>query len=164
MAMIKDNHVSAAGGVKNAVSVCVKYLKSIGKYGAVPIELETRTLDEVRTAVTLEGVDRLMLDNMVKFKDGGEIDVTMLSEALKIVDGSGIKIETEASGNVTLETVHKISHWVQLLVAGQLTHSVTAMDISLEINKMKLHTLVNKSVNLVIEKRTSNRLDVGRYV
>eukprot|EP01104_Vermistella_antarctica_P018799 TRINITY_DN7103_c0_g1_i1.p1 TRINITY_DN7103_c0_g1~~TRINITY_DN7103_c0_g1_i1.p1 ORF type:complete len:379 (+),score=45.99 TRINITY_DN7103_c0_g1_i1:102-1139(+) len=126
----------------------------------IPVEVEAGTLDEVREAIRChaEGltVDRLMLDNMAKYtyhavadhhvkKDGGggggggeggggvktNVDVRLLAEAVEIVGG---RIPTEASGNVTLETIHDIaSTGVTYISSGALTHSVIALDISLNV-------------------------------
>lgn len=133
MVMIKDNHVSAAGGVKQAVEAVHAYLKETGRQ--VPIEVETRTFDEVKTVVALHKagtkVDRIMLDNMVTVGDDGSIDCTRLEQALAIIDKT---IPTEASGNVTLATVGTIAKTgVDYISSGSLTHSVTALDISLKI-------------------------------
>lgn len=130
MAMIKDNHVTAAGGIVEAVTQVKQYLQAKGVYGKVKIELETRTLEEVELACTLDGVDRIMLDNMVKVQDG-KVDTSMLQKALKIING---RVQTEASGNVTMQTVAEIAKTnVDFISSGALTHSVIALDISMKI-------------------------------
>jgi nicotinate-nucleotide pyrophosphorylase (carboxylating) len=132
MVMIKDNHITASGGITKAVSQTVKYLKQQNKEH-IKIEVETRTFDEVKEAVALAGqIDRIMLDNMVKGETGGRVDTSMLEQALKIIGG---RVDTEASGNVTLDTVGAIAKTgVTYISTGAITHSVIALDISLKIS------------------------------
>ena len=129
MIMIKDNHIAASGGIDKAVANAQEYLAE--KSLPAKIEVETRTMDEVRQVMGLIGgailrhLRRvpLMLDNM---------SLADMTEAVKIIDG---KVETEASGNVTLETVHEIGQTgVTFISSGALTHSVVALDISLNIS------------------------------
>lgn len=103
-----------------------------------PLEVETRTLDELKETLNVfDGdkdtmVTRIMLDNMTKKNDLGEIDVSMLDEAMAMIGDR--KVETEASGNVTIESIRQIAKTgVQYISCGALTHSVTALDISLNI-------------------------------
>ena len=130
MVMIKDNHIAAAGGIANAVAACEKYLKE-NNLSTVKIEVEARTMDEVRTVIDLlddptvetASVSRLMLDNM---------SVDDMRDAVQLING---RVETEASGNVTLNTVHAIGQTgVTYISSGALTHSVSALDISLNID------------------------------
>jgi nicotinate-nucleotide pyrophosphorylase (carboxylating) len=136
MILIKDNHVTASGGVKSAVIAAKDLLVKRGEFKKIKIELETRTLQEVQEALEFQqDIDRIMLDNMVHFKiakDGSSIvDTSMLEDALALIQG---KLETEASGNVTLESIPAISKTgVDYISSGSLTHSVTALDISLKI-------------------------------
>jgi len=140
MVMIKDNHVFSAGGVEKAISSVHDYLTKRKKNSnkKIEIEIETRTLDEVKQVLKCGGVDRIMLDNMVKVKRDKNgtvqsIDTTMLSEAVKLING---KYQTEASGNVMLDTVGTIAlTGVDYISSGSLTHSVTALDISLKIKQ-----------------------------
>jgi len=132
MVMIKDNHVSAAGGVTQAVTKVQKALKA-SKSTNIEIELETRTLQEVEEAIKLSGIHRLMLDNMVTVR-GHDVDVSMLKAAVQIVKG---RIPTEASGNVSERTVRQIAETgVDFISVGALTHSVIALDISLKIREV----------------------------
>lgn len=131
MVMIKDNHITAAGGLSEAVSRVHKYLATKGLTGKVQVEVETRTMDEVREALSIPGIDRLMLDNMVVLEDDGTVNTSMLREAVAIIAG---RVDTEASGNVTLATVREIAQThVTYISSGALTHSAVALDISLKI-------------------------------
>lgn len=116
MVLIKDNHIKAAGSITKAVSK----IKN-GSKKKIKIEVETRTLDEVRKAINTK-VDIIMLDNMT---------VETMRKAIKLIDG---KIKTEASGNVNLNTLKKIAGTgVDYISVGALTHSVKALDISMKI-------------------------------
>ncbi|MCU0453152.1 MAG: carboxylating nicotinate-nucleotide diphosphorylase [Bacteroidetes bacterium] len=116
MVLIKDNHIDAAGGITAAIQGARSF-----SGGRLPIEVECRTLDDVREAFGLK-VDRIMLDNM---------DLSTIRKAVHLVDG---RIPLEVSGNVTLETVRAYAETgVDLISVGALTHSVKAMDISMKI-------------------------------
>uniref|UniRef100_B2RFS9 Quinolinate phosphoribosyltransferase [decarboxylating] 2, mitochondrial n=2 Tax=Nicotiana TaxID=4085 RepID=QPT2_NICGL len=135
MVMIKDNHISAAGGVGKALKSVDQYLEQ--NKLQIGVEVETRTIEEVREVLeyasqTKTSLTRIMLDNMVVPLSNGDIDVSMLKEAVELING---RFDTEASGNVTLETVHKIGQTgVTYISSGALTHSVKALDISLKID------------------------------
>ena len=129
MILIKDNHIAAAGGVRAAIEAAQQYRRDQG--AALSIEIETRTLDEVRAVLEIGGVDVILLDNMVTLSLGGVTDTSLLQEAVALVDG---RIATEASGNVTLATVPAIAATgVTYISCGALTHSVKALDLSLKI-------------------------------
>ena len=115
MVLIKDNHVDAAGGVERAVAL------ARGRWGRrFKIEVETRTLDEVKAALA-SGVDRIMLDNM---DDDG------IRAAVGLVAG---RAQTEASGNMSLERMPALHEaGVDFVSVGELTHSVRAHDFSLK--------------------------------
>jgi len=120
MVLIKDNHVDAAGGVSNAVERVVRFLASRGI--DIPIELETRTLEEVREALSCDGITRIMLDNF---------PLDLMHQAMALIGG---KLEVEASGGITLDTVRPIAETgVDFISVGALTHSVRALDLSLEL-------------------------------
>lgn len=120
MILVKDNHILAAGGITAAVRRCVDYL-SVRELD-VPIEVETRTLAEVREALRCAGVKRIMLDNF---------DITGMREAVKCVDHAK---EVEASGGVTLESVREVAETgVDFISVGALTHSTRALDLSLDL-------------------------------
>ena len=119
MFLIKDNHIEVAGSITKAVEGCVKYNKK--HRTKFKIEVETKNLKEVEEALTTKA-DIIMLDNF-------EIDE--MKKAVKIING---KCKVEASGGVNLDTVKAIAETgVDFISVGALTHSVKALDISLEI-------------------------------
>ena len=129
MILIKDNHIAAVGGMRAAIEAAQRYRQE--KDPALKIEIEARTLDEVRAVLKIGGVDVILLDNMVTVQPGGVIDTSVLQDAVALVDG---RFATEASGNVTLATVPAIAATgVTYISCGALTHSVKALDISLKI-------------------------------
>ena len=116
-AMLKDNHVDAGGGIKNAVAKLKSKLGHMTK-----IALEVRNLDELRQALEAK-VDVIMLDNM---------SCEMMREAVEITNGQAM---LEASGGITDETLRDIAETgVDIISMGAITHSVTAFDISLKIS------------------------------
>ena len=113
--LLKDNHIGAAGGVKEAVTMAKEYASFVRK-----IEVEVENLDMVREAVEA-GADIIMLDNMTP---------EMMKEAVRIIDG---RAETERSGNVTLENVARLTDiGVDYISSGALTHSAPILDVSLK--------------------------------
>ncbi|MEZ4702482.1 MAG: carboxylating nicotinate-nucleotide diphosphorylase [Rhodothermales bacterium] len=128
--LIKDNHIAAAGGIATVLSAAAAYRSA--KDPALRIEIEARTLDEVRAVLAAGGADIILLDNMVRLDADGRVDASMLLEAVRLVGG---RLVTEASGNVTLDTVPAIAATgVDFISSGALTHSVSALDISLKID------------------------------
>ena len=129
MVLVKDNHIAAAGGVRAA-------LDAVAAAGTpVPVEVEARTLGEVDAvlAAAADGVrvDRVLLDNFARRGADGALDVAPLAEAVARIGG---RLQTEASGNVTLDSVAAIAATgVDFISSGALTHSVTALDVSLKI-------------------------------
>lgn len=88
MVLIKDNHVSASGGVSAAVTNVHQFLasKNAAAGSTIAIEIETRNLDEVKQALALGGIDRILLDNMVTVNPlNGNVDVSVLADAMKLV-------------------------------------------------------------------------------
>ena len=119
MIILKDNHVDYAGGVAEAIAATHAYLAKTGRQ--LPIEIETRSLDEVQQALDAGGIDRIMLDNM-----GPE----QLREAVALVAG---RFPTEASGGITEMTIAQVAHTgVDYISVGALTHSVKSLDLSLK--------------------------------
>lgn len=113
--MLKDNHINAAGGVKEAIAAAKAYAPFVRK-----IEVETETLDMVREAVEA-GADIIMLDNMT---------TEQMAEAIAIIDG---RAQTECSGNITRENIKKITDLgVDFVSSGALTHSAPILDLSLK--------------------------------
>lgn len=119
MFLVKDNHIATAGSIIRAVDACKEWISK--KDGDLKIEVETRNLDEVKEALKCR-VDVIMLDNF---------DIDLMKEAVKLING---KCKIEASGMVNLNTVREIAETgVDYISVGALTHSVKALDISLEI-------------------------------
>lgn len=116
MIMLKDNHVDSAGGITTAVNNTREYLRKNNL--DLEIEVETRSLDEVREAINNK-VDRIMFDNF---------SPDTCKEAVVIVSG---RAETEASGGITVDTLKDYAETgVNYISIGALTHSVKALDIS----------------------------------
>lgn len=113
--MLKDNHIGAAGGIKNAVKLAKEYSSFVRK-----IEVEVETLEECKEALEA-GADIIMLDNM---------SVEDMKRAVKLIDGKAL---TECSGNVTKENIKNIiSTGVDFVSSGALTHSAPILDLSLK--------------------------------
>ena len=113
--LLKDNHIGAAGGVKEAVTMAKEYAPFVRK-----IEVEVENLDMLREALEA-GADIIMLDNM---------SVEDMKEAVKLCKG---KAETECSGNVTKENVASlVDIGVDYISSGALTHSSPILDLSLK--------------------------------
>lgn len=119
MFLIKDNHIEVAGSITNAVDACVKYNKRHNN--KFKIEVETKNLKEVKEALTTKA-DIIMLDNF---------EIEEMKKAVELING---KCKVEASGGVNLDTVKAFAETgVDYISVGALTHSVKALDISLEI-------------------------------
>ncbi len=118
--MIKDNHIKGAGGIAQAVAATRAAIPHTMK-----IEVETESLEQVQEALAA-GADIIMLDNM---------PLETMREAVRLIDGRAV---VEASGGVTLETIRAIAETgVDVISVGALTHSVKALDISLDLNQRK---------------------------
>lgn len=119
MVLIKDNHIDFAG----SITAAVERVRMSGT--KLEIEVETRTLDNVREALSL-GVERILLDNM---------SIDTMREAVAICDG---RAKLEASGNVTLDNVLEVAGTgVDYISVGALTHSPKVFDVSLEFVEKK---------------------------
>ncbi len=114
--LIKDNHIAAAGSIKNAVLNVKNKLET-----SMSIEVECDNLEQVKESLDV-GVDIIMLDNM---------NLTQIKKAVRLIDG---KSKVEVSGNVTLDRIKEISKTgVDYISVGSITHSVKAVDIGLDI-------------------------------
>lgn len=115
-AMLKDNHIDAAGGITAAIT---KLRSKIGHM--TKIEVETRNLDELKEALDAKA-DIIMLDNM---------SPELMKQAVEITNGRAV---LEASGGITNETIRAVAEsGVDIISIGALTHSVKAFDISMYI-------------------------------
>jgi len=113
--LIKDNHINACGGIRQAVE---KARASVPH--TVKIEVEVETLEQVQEALDC-GADIIMLDNM---------DIDTMAKAVKVINGRAI---VEASGSVSLETARSIAEaGVDVISVGRITHSAPALDISMK--------------------------------
>lgn len=122
MFLIKDNHIEIAGSISKAVENCRYFMKK--KKKKFLIEVETKNLDEVREALE-NNVDIIMLDNF---------NIDDMKKAVELING---KCKVEASGGVNLSTIKSIAETgVDYISVGGLTHSVKALDISLEIKSL----------------------------
>ena len=113
--LLKDNHIGAAGGVREAVRLAKEYAPFVRK-----IEVETENLEMVKEAVEA-GADIIMLDNMSPEE---------MKEAVRLIDG---RAKTECSGNVTRENISRlVDIGVDYISSGALTHSAPILDISMK--------------------------------
>lgn len=119
MIMLKDNHNDFAGGITASVNATKKYLRDTHRN--LRIEVETRNIDEVKEALEVGGVDRIMLDNMSNEE---------MTSAVALING---RSETEASGGITEKTIRSVAMTgVDYISVGALTHSIKSLDISLK--------------------------------
>lgn len=117
MILIKDNHIDFAGGIEKAIDRARQYCRDNAKN--LKIEVEVRSLDDIRRVMKHGGVDRIMFDNFTP---------ELTKEAVKLVDG---KYETESSGGITLENLRAYGETgVDFISVGALTHSVKGLDMS----------------------------------
>lgn len=118
MIMLKENHIDYAGGVSAAIKNSLSYLKDNNIN--IPIEIETRNLEELNEVLQVGGIQRIMLDNFT---------LNDLQKAVSLING---RFETEASGGINLETVRAIAEMgVDFVSVGALTHTVKSLDISM---------------------------------
>ncbi|CAM4493254.1 carboxylating nicotinate-nucleotide diphosphorylase [Paenibacillus typhae] len=121
--MIKDNHIKGAGGILQAVGRARANIPH-----TMMIEVETESLEQVEEALTA-GADIIMLDNM---------EPELMKEAVRRIKTKSPHVKTEASGNVSLETVRRIAEsGVDVISVGRLTYSFNSLDISLDLNARK---------------------------
>lgn len=119
MIMLKDNHIDYCGGIEKAIEKANEYLKKNNLN--IPIEIETRSIEDVQRVVAVGNVQRIMLDNFTPEK---------IIEALKIIDK---KFETEASGGIHLESIESFAKTgVDFISVGSIIHHAVSMDMSLK--------------------------------
>ena len=117
MILIKDNHIDFAGGIEKAISRAQEYCKSNNK--DLKIEVEVRSLEDIRKVLAHGGVDRIMFDNFTP---------ELTREAVKLVNG---RFETESSGGITLQNLRQYGEaGVDFISVGALTHSVKGLGMS----------------------------------
>jgi nicotinate-nucleotide pyrophosphorylase (carboxylating) len=120
MVLIKDNHVDGAGGIEAALNAARAYLNE--KKLNIPIEIEVRSMDELKLAIENGKADRIMLDNF---------STSQTKAAVDFVNGRSL---LESSGGITLETIKGYAEaGVDFISVGALTHSVKSLDMSLKI-------------------------------
>jgi nicotinate-nucleotide pyrophosphorylase (carboxylating) len=119
MIMLKDNHIDYSGGIENAINKAWKYVQE--RKPGLKIEVETRSIEDVKKVIQTGKADRIMLDNFSPVK---------IKEALKIVDG---KYETEASGGITLQNLETYAATgVDFISSGAIIHQAKSLDLSLK--------------------------------
>ena len=119
MVMLKDNHIDFCGGIRQAIENTCDYLRKNGLN--LKIEVETRSLDDVRQVMAVGNVDRIMLDNYTP---------AQTEEAVKLIAG---KYETEASGGITLDNIVAYARTgVDYISVGAIIHHAVSMDLSLK--------------------------------
>ena len=124
MIMLKDNHIDYCGGITKAVEKAYRYVQE--QQPGLKIEVETRSLDDVREVMTVGKIDRIMLDNFTP---------ELISEALLIIDG---KYETEASGGITLDNLTDYAATgVDFVSSGAVIHQARSLDLSLKAVTLK---------------------------
>lgn len=117
MILIKDNHIDFAGGIEKAIERARQYCRDNNR--DLKIEVEVRSLDDIRKVMAVGGIDRIMFDNFTP---------ELTAEAVKLVDG---KYETESSGGITIENLRDYGEaGVDFISVGALTHSVKGLDMS----------------------------------
>lgn len=119
MILIKDNHIDYAGGVTAAITKTKEYLKAKGKN--LKIEVEARTLDEIREILQFDDIERILIDNFTPEETKG---------AVALING---KCKTESSGGITKESIRAYAQaGVDYISVGALTHHISSLDLSLK--------------------------------
>ncbi|MGB3735020.1 MAG: carboxylating nicotinate-nucleotide diphosphorylase [Ilumatobacter sp.] len=120
MALVKDNHVAAAGGVAAAFAR-VRELEA-----SIPVEIEVDDLDGLREAITA-GADEVLVDNFT---------LDLMRDAVSIRDEMNPAVRLEASGGLTLDTARAVAETgVDLIAVGELTHSARVLDLGLDLRE-----------------------------
>ncbi len=119
MIMLKDNHIDYIGGIENAINKAYDYVQKNNLN--LKIEVETRSIEDVKKVMAIGKVDRIMLDNFAPEK---------IVEALKIIEG---KYETEASGGINYENIESYAATgVDYISSGAVIHQAVSLDLSLK--------------------------------
>lgn len=119
MIMLKDNHIDYAGGIEAALASAYNYVET--KKPGLLIEIETRSIEDVKRVIAFGKADRIMLDNF---------SPAQISEALKLIDG---KFETEASGGINLDNITAYAKTgVDYVSVGSVIHHAVSADLSLK--------------------------------
>jgi nicotinate-nucleotide pyrophosphorylase (carboxylating) len=119
MVMLKDNHIDFCGGIEKAIEKTNQYLKA--KNLDLKIEVETRSIDDVKRVLAVGGIHRIMLDNYTP---------EQLAEAVTLING---KYETEASGGITIDNIEAYAKTgVDYISVGAIIHHAVSMDLSLK--------------------------------
>jgi nicotinate-nucleotide pyrophosphorylase (carboxylating) len=118
MALVKDNHVAAAGGVAEAFAL-VRDLES-----TIPVEIEVDSIEGLREAIDA-GADEVLIDNFTP---------AQMREAVAVRDGMNPAVMIEASGGLTIATAREVGETgVDFIAVGELTHSARVLDIGLDL-------------------------------
>jgi len=124
MIMLKDNHIDYCGGIEMAIERAYAYVQNGRRH--LKIEIETRSIDDVKRVIAFGKVDRIMLDN---FKP------EMIKQALTIINGA---YETEASGGINLENIKEYAETgVDFISSGSIIHQAVNLDLSLKAEILK---------------------------
>jgi nicotinate-nucleotide pyrophosphorylase (carboxylating) len=119
MIMLKDNHIDYCGGIQKAIEKAWEYIQE--KKPGLKIEVETRSIEDVKKVMETGKVNRIMLDNFSPEK---------IREALKIIEG---KYETEASGGITIDNIEiYAATGVDYISSGAIIHQAKSLDLSLK--------------------------------
>jgi len=119
MVMIKDNHITACGGIRQAVQ---KVVDELGTRSSIHVEVEAQSLEDVAEVLACRGVHRIMFDNFTP---------DLVAQGVRLVNNA---LETEASGGITYENVRSYAEaGVDFISVGAITHSAVALDISMKL-------------------------------
>lgn len=119
MIMIKDNHIDYCGGIEKAIEKAYAYVTD--KKPGLKIEIETRSIEDVKTVLRIGKVNRIMLDNFTP---------SSITDALRLIDGC---YETEASGGINLSNVEAYAATgVDYISCGAIIHQARSLDMSLK--------------------------------
>jgi nicotinate-nucleotide pyrophosphorylase (carboxylating) len=119
MIMLKDNHIDYCGGIEKAINKAYEYVQT--KKPGLKIEVETRSIEDVKKVMAVGKVDRIMLDNFTP---------ALIDEAIKIIAG---QYETEASGGINLNNIEEYAATgVDFISSGAVIHQARSLDLSLK--------------------------------